>query len=63
MWIRKVFEVFFFKEKKKENDNNNVIKKKSIKFLMIYLFCKFDFNILDIVLGYMEVKMWNNGML
>lgn len=54
--IRKVFEVFFFKEKKIENDNNNVTKKKSIKFSTTHLPCKFDFNILDIALGHMEVK-------
>lgn len=60
--IRKVFEVFFFKEKKIENDNNNVTKKKNIKFSTTHLPWKFDFNILDIALGHMEVKTWNNGM-
>lgn len=53
---------FFSKKKKKENDNNNVTKKKSIKFSTTHLPCKFDFNILDIALGHMEVKTWNNGM-
>lgn len=53
--IRKVFEGFFSK-KKIENDNNNVTKKKSIKFSTTHLPCKFDFNILDIALGHMEVK-------
>lgn len=53
---------FFFQRKKKENDNNNVTKKKSIKFSTTHLPCKFDFNILDIALGHMEVKTWNNGM-